>query len=123
MKLSMNLMVAAQLICLSEAMVLAVKGGIDPNLAGQIIADSNIASNLTVRKVANIVEGNYQPAFSLMNMHKDLGLILQSAHILGAALPASSVTHQMFTAAKERGYAGEDSSAIYRVLAELAGLS
>jgi 3-hydroxyisobutyrate dehydrogenase-like beta-hydroxyacid dehydrogenase len=123
MKLSMNLMVAAQLICLSEAMLLAAKAGIDLNIAGKIISGSNIASNLTIRKVTNIVEGNYQPAFSLENMHKDLGLIMQNAHVLGAPLPASSVVHQLFTAAKERGYADQDSSAIYRVLAELAGLS
>lgn len=51
------------------------------------------------------------------------GLILQNAHTLGASLPASSVIHQLFTAAKERGYAEEDSSAVYRVLAELSGLS
>lgn len=123
MKLSMNLMVAAQLVCLAEAMVLAAKAGIDLAIAGKIISGSNISSNLTVRKVTNIVDNNFQPAFSLRNMHKDLALIMENAHRLGAALPASSVTHQLFTAAKERGYAEVDASSVYRVLAELAGLS
>jgi 2-hydroxy-3-oxopropionate reductase len=123
LKLSMNLMVAAQLVCLSEAMVLAAKAGIDLKLVGEIITGSNIASSLMVRKVANIVEGNFQPAFSLRNMHKDLGLIMQNANDVGVALPASSVTHQLFIAAKERGFADADSSAIYNIMAELAGLA
>ena len=123
MKLSMNLIVAAELICLAEAMVLAAKGGLDLAQASQIISASNIASNLISRKVNNIVKKDFTPAFSLKNMQKDLGLIMSNAANLGAPLPASSIIHQLFTASKEMGHAEEDSSAIYRLLAELAGLS
>ncbi len=122
LKLSMNLMVAAQLMCLSEAMVMAAKAGLDLSQVGQIISASNIASNLIARKINNIVNADFQPAFSLKNMQKDTSLILQNANSLGAALPATSVIHSLFTAAKECGYGEQDSSAIYRILAELAGL-
>lgn len=123
LKLSMNLIVAAQLMCLSEAMVMAAKAGLDLSQVGQIISASNIASNLIARKINNIVNADFQPAFSLKNMQKDTSLILQNANSLGVALPAVSVIHALFTAAKERGYGEQDSSAIYCVLAELAGLT
>lgn len=122
LKLSMNLIVAAQLMCLAEAMVMAAKAGLDLSQVGQIISASNIASNLIARKINNIVNADFQPAFSLKNMQKDTSLILQNANSLGVALPAVSVIHSIFTAAKARGYGEQDSSAIYHVLAELAGL-
>jgi 3-hydroxyisobutyrate dehydrogenase-like beta-hydroxyacid dehydrogenase len=122
MKLSMNLMVAAELAALSEAMLMAAKSGLDLAQVGEIIAASNIASNLITRKVPNIVNQDYKPAFPLKHMHKDLGLIVSAADAVGATIPATSLIHQLFSAAKERGHAEEDASALYRLYAELAGL-
>jgi 3-hydroxyisobutyrate dehydrogenase-like beta-hydroxyacid dehydrogenase len=56
-------------------------------------------------------------------MQKDLNLIIQTGESLGAALPVTSVIHQLYTAAKAHGYGDSDSSKIYAILAELAGLS
>ena len=122
MKLSMNLLVAAQVTALSEAMVMASKAGLDLELVGKIIGESNLASNLISRKIPNIVNQSYKPAFSLKLMQKDLTLIIQSAESLGVALPTTSVTHQLYTSAKTRGHGEDDSSSIYCVLAEMAGL-
>jgi 3-hydroxyisobutyrate dehydrogenase-like beta-hydroxyacid dehydrogenase len=122
-KLSLNLLVAAQIASLSEAMVLAAKGGLDLAQVGQVIASSGMVSNLIERKLGNIVGNDYQPAFPLKHMHKDLGLMVHTAATLGVALPATGVVHQLYTAARERGHAEEDSAAVYRLLAEMAGLS
>lgn len=122
-KLSLNLLVAAQLVSLSEAMVLAAKGGMDLAQVSQVIASSGMVSNLIERKLGNIVGNDYQPAFPLKHMHKDLGLMVHTAATLGVALPATGVVHQLYTAARERGHAEEDSAAVYCLLAEMAGLS
>lgn len=122
MKLSMNLLVAAQLASLCEAMVMASKAGLDIAQAGQIIASSGIASNLISRKVANIVNQDYTPAFALKHIHKDLGLIVRTAESVGAAIPVTSLIHQLYTAAREQGHGEEDSAALFYLLAEMAGL-
>jgi len=122
MKLSMNLLVAAQLASLCEAMVMASKAGLDLAQAGQIIASSGIASNLISRKVANIVKQDYTPAFALKHIHKDLGLIVRTAESVGAAIPVTSLIHQLYTAAREQGHGEEDSAALFYLLAEMAGL-
>jgi 3-hydroxyisobutyrate dehydrogenase-like beta-hydroxyacid dehydrogenase len=122
MKLSMNLLVATQLAALSEALVMAAKSGLDLAQAGEIIASSNVASNFITRKITNIVNQDYKPAFPLKHMHKDLGLIVRTAEAAGAVIPATGVIHQLFSAAKEQGHAEEDVSALYRLYAELAGL-
>lgn len=122
-KLCLNLLVAAQVTSLSEAMALAAKGGLNLEQLGGIISTSNLASNLIQRKVPGIVAGNFQAAFPLKHMHKDLGLIVRTGDALGVSLPATGVMHQLFTAARAGGHAEEDFSAIYRLLAGMAGLS
>jgi 3-hydroxyisobutyrate dehydrogenase-like beta-hydroxyacid dehydrogenase len=122
-KLSMNLLVAAQVESLSEALVMAVKAGLDLQQVGQIISASNIASNLIKRKVDTIVSGDFQPAFPLKHLHKDLGLMVNTGVEVGVTLPATGVIHQLYNAAMARGHADEDFAAIYRLLAEMAGSS
>jgi 3-hydroxyisobutyrate dehydrogenase len=122
-KLCFNLMVAAQVISLAELMVLAGKSGLDLKQMGEVITSSGINSNLIERKVKNMAEGSFPPAFPLKHMHKDLGLMVQAGMALDTALPVTGVTHQIYTAASARGHADEDFAAVFAVLAEMASLS
>jgi 3-hydroxyisobutyrate dehydrogenase-like beta-hydroxyacid dehydrogenase len=119
-KLCFNLMVAAQVISLAEAMTLARKAGLNLEQVGEVITSSGISSNLIARKANNIVEGDYPPAFPLKHMHKDLGLMIRTSMDLDAALPTTAVTHQLFTAARAMGFAEEDFAAVFKLLAEMA---
>jgi 3-hydroxyisobutyrate dehydrogenase-like beta-hydroxyacid dehydrogenase len=121
-KLCFNLMVAAQVTSLAEAMVLAMKAGLDLKQVGEVITSSGINSGLIERKVENIVTGSYAPAFPLKHMHKDLGLMVSTSIDLDASLPATGLTHQLYTAARASGFAEEDFSAIYKVLAQMSGV-
>jgi 3-hydroxyisobutyrate dehydrogenase-like beta-hydroxyacid dehydrogenase len=121
-KLCFNLVVAAQILSLAEAMALAAKGGLNLEEVGEVITSSGISSNLIERKVGNMAEGNFPPAFPLKHMHKDLGLMVQTGVAVDVALPATGVTHQIYTAAKARGHGDEDFSAIYAVLAQMASI-
>lgn len=122
-KLCFNLMVAAQVESLAEAMALAAKGGLDLGQVGEVVTSSGISSNLIERKVEKITTGAYAPAFPLRHMNKDLGLMIETAKSLALALPATAVNHQLFNAAVARGHADEDFSAIYTLIAEMAGIS
>lgn len=121
-KLAYNLIVAAEVAALAEAMTLVAKGGLDMDLFGRIIGDSPIASTLIQRKTQNITSGKHEAAFPLKHMHKDLGLMVRTAAAMGVALPATAVTHQLYTAARVTGHADEDFSAIYCLLASMAGM-
>jgi 3-hydroxyisobutyrate dehydrogenase-like beta-hydroxyacid dehydrogenase len=121
-KLCFNLMVAAQVASLAEAMELAAKGGLNLGLLGQAIGASPVASKLVERKIGNMVGNDFSPAFPLRHMHKDLGLMVGTAHSLGAVLPVTASVHQLFSAARARGHGDEDFSAVFRQLAEMAGL-
>ena len=122
-KLACNLMVAAQVFSMAEAMVLAAKGGIPLAQMGEIIAASGFVSALITRKIPNMVSGDYSPAFSVKNVHKDLELMVHTAHQQGAALPMAALMHQMYCAAMAGGMADQDFAAIFRVVGGLAGLN
>lgn len=122
-KLACNLMVAAQVFSMAEAMVLAAKGGIPLAQMGEIIAASGFVSGLITRKIPNMVEGDYSPAFSVKNVHKDLELMVRAAHQQGAALPMAALMHQMYCAAMAAGLGDQDFAAIFRILGGLASLN
>jgi 3-hydroxyisobutyrate dehydrogenase len=121
-KLCFNLMVAAQVGSLAEAMTLAVKGGLSPEAMGQILKASPILSNLIERKIGAIVSGDFTPAFPLKHMHKDLGLMVGTARQMGARLPVTEATLEVFTQAKAVGLGELDAVAVYRQLASMAGM-
>lgn len=122
-KLCFNLMVAAQVASLAEACALAARGGLDLGMLAEAILASPVASALVERKTSGLVAGDYSPAFPLKHMHKDLGLMIDTAHRLGAALPLTAGVHQVFAAAMARGLGEQDFSAVHRLLREWAGLS
>jgi 3-hydroxyisobutyrate dehydrogenase-like beta-hydroxyacid dehydrogenase len=121
-KLCFNLMVAAQIGSLAEAMALAVKGGLTAEAMGQILRASPILSNLIDRKIGTIVSGDFTPAFPLRHMHKDLGLMVGTARQMGARLPATDAYFEVFTQAKDAGLGELDAMAVYRQLASMAGM-
>ncbi len=121
-KLACNLMVAAQVFSMAEAMVLAAKGGIPLAQMGEIIAASGFVSALITRKIPNMVSGDYSPAFSVKNLHKDLELMVRTAHHQSASLPMAALMHQMYCAAMASGLADQDFAAIFKVMGGLAGM-
>jgi 3-hydroxyisobutyrate dehydrogenase-like beta-hydroxyacid dehydrogenase len=121
-KLAFNLLVGAQVASLAEAMALAAKSGIELSMMREIILASGVVSNLIQRKADNIVQGDFAPAFSLKHMSKDLGLMMDTAHDKQVSLPVTAAIHQLFVAAQASGYGDEDASAVYRLLAALAGM-
>jgi len=121
-KLAFNLLVGAQVASLAECMALAAKGGIELQTMGEIVLASGVVSNLLQRKVGNITASDYAPAFPLKHMNKDLGLMIETGHALGVALPVTGAAHQLFSAAQASGYGDQDAIAVYCLLTELSGL-
>jgi 3-hydroxyisobutyrate dehydrogenase/2-hydroxy-3-oxopropionate reductase len=55
-------------------------------------------------------------------MHKDIGLMLDSANELHVPLPLTALTHQMFQASIAKGDGDEDICATIKFLEELVGV-
>jgi len=121
-KLSQNLVLSNLLQGFNECMVLAVKAGVDPALMLEILDNSAAKSGLVSAKAPLVLRRAFAPAFSVKWMHKDIGLMLESAEELGVPVPLTALTHQMFQAAISKGHGEEDIAATIKVLEDIAGV-
>ena len=108
-KLTQNLILSNILQAFNEGMVLATKAGIDPELMLDILDNSAAKSGLISYKAPFVFRRDFTTNFSTKWMHKDIGLMLESAQELGVPLPLTGLTQQMFQAAiaagsRRRGY-------------------
>jgi 3-hydroxyisobutyrate dehydrogenase/2-hydroxy-3-oxopropionate reductase len=120
-KLTQNLVLSNILQAFNEGMVLAVKAGVDPELMLEILSNSAAKSGLISYKAPYVFRRDFTTNFSVKWMHKDIGLMLESAGELSVPLPLTAVTQQMFRAAIAQGHADEDICSTIKVLEGLTG--
>jgi 3-hydroxyisobutyrate dehydrogenase-like beta-hydroxyacid dehydrogenase len=121
-KLSQNLILSNLLQGFNEGMVLATKAGVDPGLMLDILDNSAAKSAFISAKAPMVMRRQFDAAFSVKWMHKDVGLMLDSATELNVPVPLTALTRQMFQAAIAQGWGEEDICATIKVLEELVGI-
>lgn len=121
-KLSQNLILSNLLQAFNEGMVLAVKAGVDPELMLDILDNSAARSGLVSFKAPYVFRRDFSTNFSTRWMHKDIGLMLDSANDLQVPIPLTALTRQMFQMAIAKGVADEDMCSTIKVLEEIAGV-
>jgi 3-hydroxyisobutyrate dehydrogenase len=117
MKLVNNVTSAACLVATAEAVAAAVRAGIHPARAVEIISASSGRSNASDWKFPQfILPGNYDSGFSLALMEKDVRGFLRLAHELGLTVPVAAVTREYFARGMEGPLAGGDHTEIVKLL-------
>jgi len=122
-KLSNQIIVAAALQAIAEAMVLAQKAGVDIQRVYEAIKGGMAGGRTLDMKIPLLVQHRFEPGFK-MDLHiKDLKNALLAGQSLGVALPATGLIHELFTACSAQGKGQKDHSVIYTLLEQLAGLN
>ncbi|MDQ1470359.1 MAG: hypothetical protein QOJ99_1839 [Bryobacterales bacterium] len=121
-KLTQNLVLSNILQAFNEGIVLSTKAGIEPALMLDILSNSAAKSGLIEYKAPFILRRDFTTNFSVKWMHKDIGLMLESAAELSVPLPLTSLTRQMFQAAIATGHGDEDICSTIKVLEGLTGV-
>lgn len=121
-KLTQNLILANTLQAFNEGLVLSTKAGVDPELMLTILENSAAKSGLVSFKAPYVFRRDFSTNFSVRWMHKDIGLMLDSANELNVPLPLTAATQQQFRAAIATGHAEEDICSTIKVLEGLVGV-
>jgi 3-hydroxyisobutyrate dehydrogenase-like beta-hydroxyacid dehydrogenase len=122
MKLIGNLLVAAQMASLGEALALARKAGLDDGAVMGVLDVTDYSSAL-IRGVGRAtLAGNFEPSFFLRHMLKDAWLISDFARDLEVPLPASAPIVPLYQAALNQGLGDLNASALHKMLFTMAGL-
>jgi 3-hydroxyisobutyrate dehydrogenase/2-hydroxy-3-oxopropionate reductase len=121
-KLTQNLILCNIMAAFNEGMVLATKGGVDPQLMLEILDNSAAKSGLISYKAPFVLRRDFRANFSTKWMHKDIGLMLESGKELGVPLLLTGLTQQLFQAAIAAGHGDDDFCSTINVLEQLVGI-
>jgi 3-hydroxyisobutyrate dehydrogenase/2-hydroxy-3-oxopropionate reductase len=121
-KLTQNLILSNLLMAFNEGLVLSTKAGVDPALMLDILDNSAAKSGLIAFKAPYVFRRDFSTNFSVKWMHKDIGLMLDSAAEQNVPLPLTSLTRQLFQAAISTGHGEEDICSTIKVLEGIAGV-
>lgn len=113
-KLANQIIVAANIAALGEALILGKKAGVDPEAIFKAIRGGLAGSTVMDAKAPMMIAGNFKPGFRI-NLHiKDLLNALDTGHDVGAPLPLTSMVMEMMQWLKASGYETEDHSSLVR---------
>ena len=117
-----QIMVAAQMVGMGELLVLAQKCGVDPRSVVEAIRGGAAQCWTLDVKPPRLFRGERGPGFKARLMHKDMGIVLDTARAYRVPLPSAAVHTQLFADMLELGMGELDNSAVIGVLEKLAGV-
>lgn len=121
-KLCNQTIVAINIAAVSEALVLAQKAGVSPELVYNAIRGGLAGSTVLDAKAPLIMDRKFDPGFRI-NLHiKDLNNVLETSHGVGALLPLTSAVREIMEFLKVDGHEMEDHSSIVKYYEKLANV-
>ena len=123
LKIAHNLSLAVQMLAFSEGVLLAEKSGIPREVAVDVLTHSVIGSPMVQYRGPFVLKLPDESWFDVNMMQKDMLLALEMGRQLDVPLPTTAVTNQFLTAARGMGLAKHDFAVVFKVLAEMSGVS
>lgn len=117
-KLINQLLVAVHTEAASEAMVLAMKAGAEPQQVLEVLSSSWGASAMLTRTGPKIASGEYGSAAPTRLLAKDINLVAGMASANGLSLPLVERTQEILGYAMESGLSETDVAALATLLAK-----
>lgn len=118
-KLCNQILVGVTLLGVSEAIALARGSGLDPEVMIKAVEGGAAASWQLSNLGPRILRGDFEPAFMVDLMQKDLRIVLETADAAGAPLPATALLRQLFLSAQARGLGRKGTQIMGEVVARL----
>ncbi len=119
-KVANQIIVAATIEAVGEALLFASKAGADPAQVRQALMGGFASSRILEVHGERMIKRNFAPGFRIALHQKDLNLALAGARELGISLPATSTCQQLFNAVVASGGAALDHSGMVQALETLA---
>ena len=121
-KLANQIIVAANIEALAEALVLATKAGVDPEKVFNAIRGGLAGSNVMEAKGPMMLSRNFRAGFRVRLHQKDLRNVLQTGQELNVPLPVTALVQQMLGALVNDGEQEADHSVLLKFVEGLAGI-
>jgi 2-hydroxy-3-oxopropionate reductase len=117
-----QLIVAATIQAVAEALVLAAKAGVDPAVVREALLGGFAGSRILEVHGRRMLEGDFSPGFRAALHRKDARIITGAASELGSPVPSFAVAAAALEALVETGRGDLDHAALVILLEEAAGV-
>jgi len=120
-KATNQILVAGNLIALSEAMAFAARVGLPlPALHEALTAG---AANSWALEVLGkkMIARDFAPAFAIKHQQKDLAIVLRTAREKGVPLPGAALVHQLLSALEAQGKGENGTQALLTLYEQMSG--
>ena len=121
-KLANQIMVACNIAAMGEALVLATRAGLDPEVVFNAVKGGLAGSTVLNAKAPMAIARNFKPGFRIRLHQKDLRNALLAAESMKVSLPITSLVQQMLMALMNEGKGDLDHSAIVTFIEGMAGI-
>lgn len=119
-KLANQIIVAANIEALAEALVLVKKAGLDPQVVFDAIRGGLAGSTVMEAKAPMMIAGDFKPGFRIRLHQKDLQNALLTGKEIGVPLPVTSLIQQMIGSLINDGKGDLDHSGIANFIEDMA---
>ena len=120
-KAANQLIVAANIQALAEAVVFLEAYGVDLEAALDVLGGGLAGSKVLDQKRPNMLGRVFEPGFRIDLHHKDMGIVTSAAREAGVVVPLGALVAQLMASARANGDGGLDHSALLRGVERLSG--
>ncbi|WP_290367903.1 2-hydroxy-3-oxopropionate reductase [Antrihabitans cavernicola] len=120
-KAANQLIVAANIQVLAEAIVFLEAYGVDTAAAVEVLGGGLAGSAVLNQKAQKMLDRSFDPGFRIDLHHKDLGIVTSAAREAGVVIPLGAVLAQLMASARANGDGGLDHSGLFRGVERLSG--
>ena len=117
-----QVILAGTYLAVAEGIVLAMRAGLDPVAVVRALSGGAAQSWVLANRSERMIRNEYPIGFKLALHRKDLGIALELAESVGAALPVAGIAAQIENALIAAGHGEEDNSALARAIRSWSGL-
>jgi 3-hydroxyisobutyrate dehydrogenase len=117
-----QVILAGTYLGVAEGIVLAMKAGLDVEQVVGALGGGAAQSWVLANRSGRMLDNDYPLGFKVALHRKDLGIALELAAQLGAALPVSALAAQLESGLIAKGHGEDDMSALARAIRGLSGL-
>ncbi|PSP61563.1 2-hydroxy-3-oxopropionate reductase [Halobacteriales archaeon QH_8_64_26] len=116
-----QIVVAAQMVGVSEALVFANQAGADLKSVVDAISGGAAGCWTLDNRAPSMIEGEFDPGFFASYQYKDLRIAMDAGEDFGSPMAQTAVAHELYKAMETTGRGKDDNSGVMQVIEDLAG--
>ena len=116
-----QIVVAAQMVGVSEALVFANQVGADLEAVVDAISGGAAGCWTLDNRAPNMIKGEFEPGFFAEYQYQDLRIATDAGEAFGAPMPQTALAHELYKTMVQNGMGKDCNSGVMQVLEMMAG--